>query len=153
MRSGFCSDTRQKQSFVEKLERMAQEISHVPDKQFGHLSISSIVQDDITLLLDQIAKHRTLKREIMHSLLQSECYVETELIQMEERTPRYSPNRFPEREKLQRRLGSITQERRRFTMNLAEKLDSFHDRLLSLLKKHRHLKPKQLKVTSNRYIY
>ena len=75
----------------------------------------------------------------MQSLLQSECYIETELIQMENRTPRYSPYRFPEREKLQRRLGRIAEERRRFTMTLAEKLDSFHDRLLSSLKKHQQL--------------
>ena len=73
----------------------------------------------------------------MQSLLDSECDIETELMQMEARTPRYSAYRFPEREKLQRRLGHIAVERRQFTMTLADKMDSFHDRLLSLLKKHK----------------
>jgi hypothetical protein len=72
----------------------------------------------------------------MQELRQAECEIETELMQMEQRTPRYSPYRFPEREKLQRRLARVGQERRKLTLTLAEKLDGLHDRLLSLLRKH-----------------
>ena len=70
---------------------------------------------------------------------EEESGIGTELLQMEARTPRYSPYRFPEREKLQRRLGQLSQERRRFKMTEAEKLDGLHNRLLSLLSKHRQV--------------
>ena len=137
------NDGNEIKSFAEKLEEKAQERLVSPDRQFGYLSLSSLIQDDIALILDQIEQLRARGKGIMQSLLQSECYIETELIQLEDRTPRYSPYRFPEREKLQRRLSRIAEERRRFTTTHAEKLDSFHDRLLSLLKKHRQLEPKR----------
>lgn len=133
------NDGNEIKSFAKKLEETAQEELVSPGKQFDYLSLNSLIQDDIALILDQIDQLRTRGKGIMQSLLQSECYIETELLQMEDRTPRYSPYRFPEREKLQRRLSRIAEERRRFTMTLAEKLDSFHDRLLLLLKKHRQL--------------
>ncbi len=57
-------------------------------------------------------------------------------MQMEERTPRYSTYRFPEREKLQRRLLSIGAERRKLAARLEEKIQSLEDRLLSEINKH-----------------
>ena len=96
---------------------------------------------DIILTLDQIGRLRARGRAILQDLLRSECYIDTELLQMEERTPRYSPYRFPEREKFQRRLTDIAVERRRFVISHGEKIDNLHDKLLSLLSKHRQLKP------------
>ncbi|MCH8133699.1 MAG: hypothetical protein IIA30_14190 [Myxococcales bacterium] len=60
---------------------------------------------------------------------------------MEARTPRYSPTRFPERDKLQRRLLGVEQERRRLIVQREKPLQELHDRLLSLLNKHRQLAP------------
>ncbi len=76
---------------------------------------------------------------MFEDLDRSEITVNTELIQMEERTPRYSPYRYPEREKLQRRVHSLEQERRRLKIARDEKLRSLHERLLSLLSQHSQL--------------
>ena len=89
--------------------------------------------------MHQLEEVRVRGRMVLASLLQDECYVGTELRQMEDRVPRYSPYRFPEREKLQRRLGHLAQERRRFTVTHGEKIDALHEMLLSLLGKHRQL--------------
>jgi len=136
---GICNDDKEIESFAQKLEQKAREELVSPGGQFGYVNLSSLIQDDIALIVNQIDQLRTRGKGITQSLLQSECYIETELIQMEDRTPRYSPYRFPEREKLQRRLSRIAEERRRFTTTHAEKLDLFHDRLLSLLKKSQQL--------------
>ena len=128
----------QKQAFAEKLEERARNVLSAP-AQHGHFFLGSFIEDEVALTLHQIDRLRSREQDIMQSLLQAECYVETELMQMDQRTPRYSPYRFPEREKMQRRLSRIAEERRRHIIAHAEKLDARHDRLLSLLNKHRQL--------------
>lgn len=136
----FCSERDPIQSFTEKLENRARKVVNNTIGRNRNISQSAIMEDDIALTLHQIDRLRAHGQEIGESLLQAECYIDTEIIQMEERTPRYSPYRFPEREKLQRRLGRIDEERRRFNISHAEKMASLHDRLLSLLNKHWQLK-------------
>lgn len=128
-----------KRSFSDELEERAQKAISIPHRQESLISQSSLIEDDIALTLHQIDRLHARDRDIGRSLLQAECYIATELARMEDRTPRYSPYRFPEREKLQRRLGHVAEERRRFVISQAEKLDAFHDRLLTLIKKHRQL--------------
>lgn len=82
-----------------------------------------------------------MERRQLESLLQAECYLDTELMGMERRTPRYSPYRFPEREKLQRRLFDVEADRRRLDATVEEKLRELHDRLLRLLIQHAYLAP------------
>ena len=84
-------------------------------------------------------RKRFVNHNVLQNLLDDECEIDTELIQMEARTPTYSPYRFPEREKLQRRRGRISEERRRFLISSGEKLDALNSRLLSLVSKHRLL--------------
>ena len=101
--------------------------------------ITSSIEREIALVLGHIDRADTLQEDLEHRLLQSECYIGTELLQMEARTPRYSPFRFPERDKLQRRLLNVEQERRRLIVQREKPLQELHDRLLSLLNKHRQL--------------
>ena len=103
--------------------------------------ITSSIEREIALVLGHIDRAGTLQEDLEHRLLQSECYIGSELLQMEVRTPRYSPTRFPEREKLQRRLLNIEQERRRLLVQRERPLQELHDRLLSLLNKHQQLSP------------
>lgn len=84
-------------------------------------------------MLDQIDGWRETREKLDHSLLRAECYTDTELMQMEARTPKYSPYRFPEREKLQRRLFEIEKERRRSDVTHRERLDELHHHLLELV--------------------
>ncbi len=126
-------------TLVEQLERRAREVVGSSTRLVGGFSPASFIEDEIALRLDQIDRTRRRWEQMGESLTQAECYIETELMQMEQRTPRYSPYRYPEREKLQRRLAHIGQERRRLTISFAEKLDELHDRLLSLLRQRRQL--------------
>ena len=128
------------QSFSEKLEERYREIFKTPNNDKSYFPQSPLIEDDIALTLNQIDELKSRGKDTIQSLLESECYIGTELIQMEARTPRYSPYRFPERAKLQNRLARIAEERRRFKLTHAEKLDSLHNFLLSLLKKHQQLK-------------
>ena len=99
------------------------------------------LDDQIWLTLHHIETNREREQTVKENLLLEECEIGTELLQMEARTPRYSAYRFPEREKLQRRLGQLAAERRRFVGSHAERLDTLHDRLLALVGKQRLLTP------------
>ncbi len=142
----ICDEGVEAGSFARGLEERARNLLSFRDQQRPGISVSSFIAENIALTLDQIERQRLRGRETFRSLLESECYIGTELIQMEQRTPRYSPYRFPEREKLQRRLGEVARERRHSVLSYAEKLDAFHDRLLSLLTKHRQLTPTKPKL-------
>ena len=96
---------------------------------------SSMIEREIALTLDRIRNARHLKGRLNDNILETECGVDTELMQMEDRTPRYSPYRFPEREKLQRRLFFLDVERRRLETVHAEKMNDLWERLLNLLHK------------------
>ena len=127
-------------SFRKDLEAKARELAKDHQRDAWDSSILPVIEREIVLTLDHIDRMREIGKQLSRSLLRSECYVGTELIQMEQRTPRYSPYRFPEREKLQRRLLAIEQERRRLSVAEEEQLRALHDRLLSLLNKHAQLR-------------
>ena len=135
----ICDEHVEAGSFARGLEERASNLLSSRDQQRPEVSVSSFITENIALTLDQIERQRLRGREIFESLLESECYIGTELIQMEQRTPRYTPYRFPEREKLQRRLGEISKERRRFVVSDTEKLDALHSQLLAFLTKHRQV--------------
>lgn len=136
----IVEDECRKRTFAEQLEERARDALSVPVRQNGRWSPSSILEDEVALVLHQIDATRERERDTLDSLLEEECDIGSELLQMEARTPRYSPYRFPEREKLQRRLGRLSQERRQFTMAQAEKLDGLHERLLGLVGRGRLLR-------------
>ena len=129
----------QGKSFGERLEEGAREAVSLEREKNRGWSPSWLLKDEIALTLDQIEGLRFRGRRMELGLLEEECSIGTELLQMEQRTPRYSTYRFPEREKMKRRLGQLSQERRRFRMAQAEKLDGLHERLLGLLGKERML--------------
>ena len=131
---------RHEGSFAQKLEARTRDLLvELEGPSARQWSPSSILEEEAALVLHQIDESCARERAAMDSLLQEECYIGTELLQMEQRTPRYSPYRFPEREKLLRRLGQLSQERRRFTIAHAERLDGLHNRLLELVGKHRQV--------------
>ena len=91
------------------------------------------------MTVEQIQSLRDRHDEQFHRLLRVECYVDTELLQMEQRQPRYVPYHFPEKDKLKQRLFDIEKERRNLSLRLEEKTQSLEDRLLSLINKHQQL--------------
>ena len=126
-------------TFAERLEEKAGEIVQELSPTSWDVSDTTIVGRELALIVTQIDRLRALNERESRQLLRIECYVDSELLQMEERTPRYSPYRFPEREKLQRRLMTIDQERRRLVIGHEDKLRQLHDRLLYLLEQHTQL--------------
>lgn len=122
--------------FSKKLEDKVNQISSNLHKNIWGVSVPSILKREIALTSEQIKRLKKLHKIQLYNLLQIECYIDTEIMQMEERTPTYSPYRFPEREKLQRRLFNLAAERRKLEIHHEEKLHSLEERLLSLLNKH-----------------
>ncbi len=108
------------------------------DRQWN-ISIPSMIRREIALAVDQINRVKELHKEQQNRLLRIECYVDTDLMQLEQRIPRYVPHHFPEKEKLRKRLFEIEAERRKLALRLEEKNRSLEDRLLALINTHEQL--------------
>lgn len=98
-----------------RLEEKARDVARDRLDNFWDSAPLAVIEREVALVLGQLDRVRTLHGEMQRDLLRDECYVGTELLQMEQRTPRYSPDRFPEREKMHRRIQGIHQERRRLS--------------------------------------
>ena len=129
-------NTEESTSFATDLERRAQRIVRAHRTPSGEPGVAHVVVQEIALILDQIEGHRALDQRLKHELLEAECSIGTELIQMEQRTPRYSPYRFPEREKFQRQLRRVGEERRRLALTYEQLIQRLHDRLVGLVARH-----------------
>lgn len=125
--------------FAKTLEEKANQLAAYPQKQQWDDSIPSMVRREISLTVDQIQRLRERHDEQFRRLLKVECYVDTELLQMEARQPRYAPYHFPEKEKLKQRLFDIEKERRNLSLKLEEKTQNLETRLLELINKHQQL--------------
>ncbi len=122
-----------------RLDSKAREVANRRVADLWDSSPEATIDREIVFTLEQLDRLRALHRELQRDLLKDECLVDTELMQMEARTPPYSPYRFPEREKLHRQIHGIHQEGRRLISSHAEQLRVLEDRLLSLLSKHAQL--------------
>ena len=125
--------------FKETLEEKAEDIAAYPKKELWENSVPGMIRREIALTVDQIKRLKDRHDEQFKRLLRVECYVDTELMQMETRQPRYVPYHFPEKEKLKQRLFDIEKERRNLSIRLEEKTQSLEERLLSLINKHEQL--------------
>jgi hypothetical protein len=125
--------------FAKTLEEKANQLAAYPQKQQWDDSIPSMVRREIALTVEQIQRLRDRHDEQFHRLLRVECYVDTELMQMEQRQPQYASYHFPEKEKLKQRLFDIEKERRNLSLKLEEKTQNLETRLLDLINKHQQL--------------
>lgn len=130
---------KMRRSFGKTLEDKANELTAERKLPLWDNSIPGMVRREIALTVDQIKRLRDRHDEQFRKLLKIECYVDTDLIQLEQRQPRYVPYHFPEKEKLKQRLFDIEKERRTLSLRLEEKTQSLEDRLLSLINKHEQL--------------
>jgi ATP-dependent RNA circularization protein (DNA/RNA ligase family) len=119
--------------FKKTLEEKANDIAAYPKKQLWDNSIPGMIRREIALTVDQIKRLRDRHDEQFHRLLRVECYVDTELMQMEARQPRYVPYHFPEKDKLKQRLFDIEKERRNLSLRLEEKTQGLEEKLLNLV--------------------
>lgn len=136
-RTPIYADQGHPESFTDDLEQRARDaISSRSSWEVEGFSASSILKDEMALMLHQLSGLRARGKEIEESLLQEESEINTELMQMEQRTPRYSPYRYPEREKLHRRRSRIKEQQRNLAIAHDQRLDMLHEKLLSLLSRH-----------------
>jgi hypothetical protein len=125
--------------FSKILEEKARQLAEDSNERQWDTSISAAIRRQIALTVEQSRRQRELHERQLRRLLRIECYVDTDLMQLEQRIPRYIPHHFPEKEKLKKRLFEIEKERRNLTLRLEEKKQSLEDRLLNLLDKHEQL--------------
>jgi hypothetical protein len=118
------------------IEELAREIIKKPLKDSWDNSIPGMIRREIALTVDQIKRLRDQHDEQFRRLLRVECYVDTDLMQLEQRQPRYMPYHFPEKEKLKQRLFDIENERRSLSLRLEEKTQGLEEKLLGLLNRH-----------------
>ena len=125
--------------FRKSLEEKAEFLASVPKQERWDKSIPSIVRREIALTVDQIKRLREKHEEQFLRLLRIECYVDTDLMQLNERIPRYTPYHFPEKEKFKQSLFEIEKERRNLSLRLEEKTQGLEDKLLNLVNRHEQL--------------
>ncbi len=128
-------------SFSERLEQRAHMILKQRDSDGQPSSTVRGLERELALTLEHLDKTRELHEILRCNLVRIECHVDNELSDMERRTPKYSPYRFPEREKLQRRLIRIEEERRRLAPQEHEQIRGLHGRLLEIVNRHSVLAP------------
>jgi len=125
--------------FNKTLEEKAEDIAAYPKKELWETSVPGMIRREIALTVDQIKRLKERHDEQFRRLLRVECYVDTELMQMEARQPRYLPYHFPEKDKLKQRLFDIEKERRNLSLRLEEKTQGLEERLLNLINRHEQL--------------
>ncbi len=125
--------------FRKSLEDKADHLSAIANDENWGSSIAAMIRREITLTTDQIKRLKNRHDDQLKRLLRLECYVCTDLKQMQNRQPRYLPYHFPEKEKLKQRLFDIEKERRNLSLRLEEKTQNLEERLLSLINKHQQL--------------
>ena len=125
--------------FRKKFEEKAKDIADSPQKQLWENTIPAMIRREIALTVDQIKRLREQHDEQFRRLLRVECYIDTDLMQLEQRQPRYIPYHFPEKEKLKQRLFDIEKERRNLSFKLEEKTQGLEEKLLNLINRHEQL--------------
>ena len=125
--------------FTQALEEKARQLKAGLKQDKWDLSLPSIIKREIALTVDQLDQTRKLRDDQLNSLQKNECEIDTEIMRLEARTPKYSPQQFPEREKFLRSLQGIEAERRRTKAFTEERLRSLENRLLSLMNKHEQI--------------
>ena len=102
-------------------------------------SIPATVRREIALAVDQINRQKESHDKQLRELLQMECAIGTDLMELEQRIPWYTTNSLPEKDTLKQRLFDIEKDRRKLNQKHQEKLHALEDRILNLIHKHQQL--------------
>ena len=125
--------------FFEVLQQRARQIAAGSAGPQWDRSIPSSLRREIALTLDQMRRQDQLHKRQLLELLRAECAVGTDLLQLQQRIPRYTPHHFPEKEKLKKRRFDIDKERRALNQQRRDKVQSLEDRLLTLIHTHEQI--------------
>ncbi len=128
-------------TFGQRVEGTARELTKRLKRNGADDAVHGTLVREMALTLDQIEGIHRVHHKMRRSLLRQECYLDTEIMQREPRPPVYQDPRLAERDRLRDRLRGVEKERRQLLLFEGEQLRPLHDRLLSLVNKHRHLQP------------
>lgn len=125
--------TMENWDFITLMEEKARRLVH-KSKVWRPSPLASI-ERELALTLKQIDEERAFQKDLEHRLLDVECLIDTELMHMEARTPKYSDSRFPERERWNLQLRRIEEERRSLEAAHQARMRGLHWRLIDLVNK------------------
>lgn len=126
--------------FTESLEEKAKKIVGDDESYDRDSSIPSILKNKIALTVDHIERIKDFHQNQNSRFTKTELDIGTEILQLEDRTPRYSPYQYPEREKLQRQLMGVKTEKRKEETFYEDKLQGLHKDLLRLVQKYMQIR-------------
>jgi hypothetical protein len=125
--------------FSKTLQEKASQLAAGSNDTCWDTSIPATIRREIALAVDQINRQKESHAKQLRQLLQMECAVGTDLMELEQRIPWHTPNYLPEKDTLKQRLFDIEKDRRKLNQRHQEKLHTLEDRLLNLIHKHEQL--------------
>jgi len=129
----------EQKDFSTIVENAARDLIKNIRRSNASLSLTTLLEQEIALTVEQIDRLRQLNKDQLRSLLRTECYVDTDMMQMEARLRPEDERRFAERDKFHKQLLSIETERRKLAIFYDEKMRISQKQLLSLMQKHGQL--------------
>jgi hypothetical protein len=137
-------------SIRKSVRKRAEALSTRRESTAWNRKIPSMIARETVLTLEHLRQTKAFHEKQAMQLLQTECDIGNELLHLEARTPRYSSYRFPEREKLNRRLQRLGEEKRRLDSIHQDRVQTLETKLLSLLERHSQLDIEKWKLKNLR---
>ena len=103
----------------------------------------TFVERELALTLDHIQRLRQRDRRLRRGLLERECDIDTQIMNISPSAHRYMPHRWAEQSRmiiqLTAALAAVEDQRRRVNVDYDKRMQTLHDRLLQLLNMHAQL--------------
>jgi hypothetical protein len=125
--------------FSKTLQDRARQLAAGSNDTLWDPSIPATVRREIALAVDQVNRQKESHDIQLRQLLQMECSVGTDLMELEQRIPWYTTDNLPGKDTLKQRLFDIEKDRRKLDQKHQEKLHALEDRILNLIHKHQQL--------------
>ena len=125
------------------LERKCRDVLRAVQGDEDDETPASFVERELALTLDHIRRVRQQDRHFRRGLLERECDIETQIMNIRPSYYRYIPHRWVEQSKMVIRLTAaltaVETQRNRLIVDYDKRMQALHDRLLQLLNMHAQL--------------
>jgi hypothetical protein len=129
------SSRRAKRALGDRIEEEAALVAGNLEGRLQDDSLPSSIEQQIALTLEQLQQVRALHKDLERNLLQLECMVDTDILQLEPRPLDSVDQHREQRFSLKNRLLKIDAERRALARVQLEKEQALHEKLLTLLRR------------------
>ena len=125
------------------LERRCRDLLRASHENEESETPATFVQRELALTLNHIQRLRRRDRHAHQGLLERECDIETQIMNIRPSDHRYMPHRWAEQSRmviqLSASLAAVEDQRRRVNVDYDKRMQTLHDRLLQLLNMHAQL--------------